>query len=133
MKIKNVSHGNALETGGTSGLESQNGQGFLNSFQEMFKAIMECVGKLPEETQPQAIARISDDLDSLWRDVAMGEENASLSPSASYVMEASPSYSPPNSPMDDMDLHGTILKWRCCGSVKTQRSSTSAATRTMNS
>ena len=68
---------------------------------------MECVGKLPEETQPQAIARISDDLDSLWRDVVMGEENASLSPSASYVMEASPAYSPPYSPMDDMDWHGT--------------------------
>ena len=52
------------------------------------------------------IARITDDLDSLWRDVVMGEENASRSPSASYIMEASPSYSPPNSPMDDMDLHG---------------------------
>ena len=83
----------------------------------MFKAIMECVGKLPEETQPQAIARISDDLDSLWRDVVMGEENESLSPSASYVMEASPPYSPPNSPMDDMDLHGTDsemeMLWIC--------------------
>ena len=67
---------------------------------------MECVGKLPEETQTQAIARITDDLDRLWRAVVMGEQNAPPSPSASNVMEASPSYSPPYSPMDDMDWHG---------------------------
>ena len=98
-------HGNALETGETSGLESHDGQGVINGLQEMFKAIMEWVGKLPEETQTQAIARIND-LDTLWRDVVIGEENAPLSPSASYVIEASPAYSPPYSPMDDMDLHG---------------------------
>ena len=93
---------NALETGGPGGLESHNGEGVINNLQEMFKAIMACVGKLPEEMQTQAIARISDDLDSLWREVVMGEENAPLSPTASYVMEASPTYSPPNSPMHDI-------------------------------
>ena len=98
-----MSHGNALETGGTSGLESHDGQGVINSLQEM----LEWVGKLPEETQTQGVARISDDLDTLWRDVVIGEENAPLSASASYVMEASPAYWPPYSPMDDMDWHGT--------------------------
>ena len=97
-----MSHGSALETGETSGLELRDGQGVINGLQEMFKAIMEWVGKLPEETQTQAIARISDHLGTLWRDVVIGEENAPLSPTASYVMEASPTYSPPNSPMHDI-------------------------------
>jgi hypothetical protein len=101
-----VSDGNPLENRGKSGVELY-GQALITSLQEVFQSAMEWLGKLPEEAQTQAIARISHDLDCLRRDVEMGEDYASLSPSPSYIMEASPSYSPPYSPMDDIHWHST--------------------------